>query len=165
MTDDAAGECAICHESRLTNVYTIPECGHSFHTNCIMTWFRVNHTCPLCKDTGVNATMFSPRETRFYYRRAMSWSRKRDAPAHLRADAAKVKDLKEKIKLHRKQYRTLKSSKGEYKVINKEIRKCNTLMHQSEFKLCTLKRVLANYVRNILIIPVRRVYQNTQAIS
>ena len=44
--------CAICHENIDLNdgsIYTLPECNHSYHTNCIMTWFRMGkNTCPLC---------------------------------------------------------------------------------------------------------------------
>ena len=38
MTD--CDNCAICREKLENNTYTVPECNHKFHTNCIMTWFR-----------------------------------------------------------------------------------------------------------------------------
>lgn len=152
-------ECTICHESTSSgDIYTIPECGHSFHTNCIVTWFRVNNTCPLCKDTGINSiSLFSnARDTNFYFKRAMTWSRRKDAPADLKNDAQKVKHLKSKLKVHRKQFSSLQSSNGQYKIISKEIRKYSSLIHQTEYRLYTMKRILANYVKSVLIIPIKR---------
>ncbi|XP_010462777.1 PREDICTED: E3 ubiquitin-protein ligase RING1-like [Camelina sativa] len=42
--------CAIClkefinGESRVVNL----PCGHDFDDECLLTWFKTNHTCPLC---------------------------------------------------------------------------------------------------------------------
>ena len=44
--------CAICKEECDKNI-TLPECGHAFHQECIITWFRVgNKSCPVCRDIG-----------------------------------------------------------------------------------------------------------------
>ena len=58
MLNDSNDICAICHDNLgEDNVYTLPECNHKFHTNCIMTWFRAKHnTCPLCNNKVINAT-------------------------------------------------------------------------------------------------------------
>ena len=32
--------CSICHEELNGDIYTLPECNHKYHTNCIITWFR-----------------------------------------------------------------------------------------------------------------------------
>ena len=45
----------IKQEDLCGNIYELPECEHTFHTNCIMHWFRTDHnTCPLCQNTGIN---------------------------------------------------------------------------------------------------------------
>ena len=55
MDDHETEICAICHEDMETNIYSLPECTHKYHTNCIMHWFRAGHnTCPLCNNTGIN---------------------------------------------------------------------------------------------------------------
>ena len=44
--------CIICFEefSEKSDIYKLDECGHSFHSNCIIKWFRNNHSeCPYCK--------------------------------------------------------------------------------------------------------------------
>ena len=47
--------CVICQENinNNNNSYVLPTCNHTFHTNCILHWFRNNHTnCPLCNNNG-----------------------------------------------------------------------------------------------------------------
>lgn len=58
--------CAICHDPLASaQTYTLPECQHTFHTHCIITWFRHSHgtayrdagqdaPCPYCMNRGVN---------------------------------------------------------------------------------------------------------------
>lgn len=52
---DAAGDdppgCAICLGALAERpVYTLDECGHTFHADCIMRWFRSKQDmCPLCR--------------------------------------------------------------------------------------------------------------------
>ena len=73
LQGDAEGDepvCAICHDALSSaQTYKLPECGHTFHTHCIVTWFRHartepsvagaegNHAdapCPYCMHRGVN---------------------------------------------------------------------------------------------------------------
>ena len=51
--------CTICADSdeSETNPIVTLECGHSFHTHCLITWFRKHHdTCPNCRSTRANCT-------------------------------------------------------------------------------------------------------------
>ncbi|TDH66009.1 hypothetical protein CCR75_007083 [Bremia lactucae] len=42
-------ECAVCFS---TNAYAqLSSCGHTFHPNCFLRWFRLNQSCPLCRST------------------------------------------------------------------------------------------------------------------
>tara|TARA_B100001287_G_scaffold271904_1_gene272835 strand:+ start:174 stop:839 length:666 start_codon:yes stop_codon:yes gene_type:complete len=43
-------DCCICY-SELPKATTTLECGHSFCTKCILTWFQRNNTCPMCRAT------------------------------------------------------------------------------------------------------------------
>ena len=46
--------CSICIEPIKYQLYTL-SCGHSFHTHCIVSWFRHKKaTCPMCRDRGNN---------------------------------------------------------------------------------------------------------------
>ncbi|KAG8079334.1 hypothetical protein GUJ93_ZPchr0007g4401 [Zizania palustris] len=50
-TTERSPECAVClteFGARDTG-RLLPSCGHGFHDECIVTWLRVNTTCPLCR--------------------------------------------------------------------------------------------------------------------
>jgi hypothetical protein len=40
--------CSICFDECKDKTCTL-ECGHTFHTKCIFTWFNKNNTCPMCR--------------------------------------------------------------------------------------------------------------------
>ena len=40
--------CAICMDDCKGRTCTL-ECGHTFHTKCIFTWFKKNNNCPCCR--------------------------------------------------------------------------------------------------------------------
>ena len=48
-------DCCICY-SEIPKARTTLECGHSFCTKCILTWFQRNNTCPMCRATVPEAT-------------------------------------------------------------------------------------------------------------
>jgi hypothetical protein len=47
----ADNECSICFAAiKQEESHSLKECGHTFHTECIMKWFRSKQdTCPLCR--------------------------------------------------------------------------------------------------------------------
>ena len=49
-------ECMICKEDLIcSQCYTLPECNHTYHTNCLITWFRNGDSrCPYCGNKGIN---------------------------------------------------------------------------------------------------------------
>lgn len=53
-THHTAQTCAVCTEDmHPVNYFVLPECGHAFHTLCIVHWFRSGQTrCPLCNNVG-----------------------------------------------------------------------------------------------------------------
>ena len=63
--------CVICQEDLCGNIYELPECGHKYHTNCIVTWFRNgSNRCPLCGNKGINnneSTHNNARHNRHWY--------------------------------------------------------------------------------------------------
>ncbi len=43
--------CSIC----LEEVENIPlKCGHAFHDECVLEWFKINNTCPNCRCVVLN---------------------------------------------------------------------------------------------------------------
>lgn len=49
-------ECMICKdELECSQCYTLPECNHTYHTHCIISWFRNGDSrCPYCGNKGIN---------------------------------------------------------------------------------------------------------------
>lgn len=42
--------CCICLNELESDTHTL-DCGHKFHTSCVITWFRSNNdTCPMCRE-------------------------------------------------------------------------------------------------------------------
>ena len=48
--EDEKEDCCICY-SQIPKAKTTLECGHSFCTKCILTWFQRNNSCPMCRAT------------------------------------------------------------------------------------------------------------------
>jgi len=112
--------CAICHEDLSDNLYQLPECSHTYHTNCIMHWFRTKHTtCPLCQNQGINYTQayyevnnsqhYGERALwKEYYKQAASHARKKDADKEIARKVKAIKKTMEKDKEARKMFKNWK---------------------------------------------------------
>ena len=71
------------------------ECGHRFHSSCILTWFRNgNKTCPLCRDEPAAMSLL---DTRARARRLLAASKKKRCSFGLKKASAKGHTCK---KLH-----------------------------------------------------------------
>ena len=98
--DSNSDNCMICLESLSSEQqYTLPECSHTFHQNCIMHWFRSgSHKCPLCNNLGINdnsnSNTHNNSSTRWgwwrggqqRYQMIRKYSRKKDAPQMLKKE-------------------------------------------------------------------------------
>ena len=91
MTEEA-DLCIICYSELDCSgsvTYSLPECGHTFHQNCIMHWFRqANSKCPLCNNTGPFNGHPNDQRSRWNYpferyKVLRRLSRKKDAPKDL----------------------------------------------------------------------------------
>ena len=112
--------CAICHEDLTNNLYQLPECSHSYHTNCIMHWFRTKHTtCPLCQNQGINyeqAYHYISNTDHYaerilwkdYYKKAASYARKKGGDKEILRRVKAIKKTIGKDKEARKKFREWK---------------------------------------------------------
>lgn len=65
-------ECPICYiETKNSNPYSCETCGNSFHWDCIMKWFALKHSCPVCR--GEN-NLFKPHFTLTRQQKTKSWA-------------------------------------------------------------------------------------------
>ncbi len=120
MSDDNLGLCAICHEDLNGEVYTLPECNHTYHINCIMTWFRTskNGKCPLCNNQGVNkikdldSIHWSQRSAALEnFKFVAAFARRKDAPKDLKKKIEKLKKIREEDKKFKEEFKKFKSTK------------------------------------------------------
>lgn len=162
--------CAICHENLESETYTLPECNHTFHTNCIMTWFRSptgNNKCPLCNNSGINKLSdldnlhWSERQrAEQNYKRVRASSRKKDCPKHLKKMIEKLKQLEKKQKDRIKNFKEFKKSKQPDLTVN-EIYKKYSKFRQDKWKLyrrIRRQKQLIGFQQNVvnIIIPVKQ---------
>jgi hypothetical protein len=76
-------KCPICLDPLRSNKHTL-DCGHSFHTECIVSWFRTgNSSCPNCRDTSEHKMRFWKRRSRFEINKRLS--ARKNAPRLLKS--------------------------------------------------------------------------------
>ena len=62
LQEDICAICRVSMNSENSATYCIPECGHRFHSNCVIQWFRVsNGSCPYCRAACINAPVRARR--------------------------------------------------------------------------------------------------------
>ena len=134
--------CPICHieDMNENNSYTIKECSHKFHIDCIISWLRTDHAnCPMCNGfqeperfsySGISA-----------FKLIMNFSRRKDAPKQLKKMTDKYKLLKQKAILARKK-ETLFKRKN--KQILSDMRKLRHQRFISSRKVMSIKREISS---------------------
>ena len=116
MDISSTAVCAICLEPMETDIYSLPECIHKYHTNCIMHWFRAGHNkCPLCNNVGVNGDVdlfWGYREAALEnYKKMRRLSRKKNAPPELVKQIQILISPKKKQQLKKKRKNIRNSNK------------------------------------------------------
>jgi len=118
--------CSICCDTSQNTFHELP-CGHSFHGDCIIQWFRSGGpSCPLCRneDGVANLNPFTARQRAVYLRRA---SRARDAPKTLKTMVNALKKAEENLKKKRKEF-------TEFKKLHREKRKKEQRLRSNKWR-------------------------------
>tara|TARA_B110001450_G_C17343948_1_gene368653 strand:+ start:77 stop:607 length:531 start_codon:yes stop_codon:yes gene_type:complete len=138
--------CAICHEDLSDNLYSLPECNHTYHVNCIMHWFRTNHnTCPLCQNQGINYTQayneslalsnYSERILwKEYYKNACRYAKKKNADKEIVKRIKAIKKSEISNKNAKKKFREWKQNQPTTGLTNGEIMKQHTKLRSNKWK-------------------------------
>lgn len=84
--------CVICaEEAEAADLHWLP-CGHGFHTDCIVDWFRRGKkSCPLCRDEPAVPTSPADRE-----RLLRQFARRRNVPSALVRCIRRVREVEAK---------------------------------------------------------------------
>ena len=126
IPDENEEICVICQQGlSCAQNYQLPECGHKFHTHCIITWFRHRPStedergpdgkCPCCGNRGINSSGSKIKNrSRYGYYRGKSMS---SADKILFNQAKKVANKNPDIK---KLFDKLELAKNQLKIVEKE---------------------------------------------
>ncbi len=132
-------ECMICKVPlKEQECYTLPECHHKFHTNCIVTWFRCGDgRCPYCGDRGINHDDNKSSKFRYHRRNRngiitnpvlteiIKYIKKNEVPVFMEKMLERYENMKEdyiNIKREQNEYRkSLKEVEVKYFDVKKKI--------------------------------------------
>lgn len=120
MADEGEEDvCVVCMESLSTeHAHTMEECGHRFHSRCIIGWLQRGHlNCPTCRgnlhQTGESdIPAFALRERAKYIRRTLG--RRANIPADLKRILQKLRTAEGKEREYRQTFK-------EFREANKDI--------------------------------------------
>lgn len=89
--------CSICtDELGGDNVCTLSECGHRFHAQCIVNWFRLKRSCPMCRCEGSLGMRVADIRTRCSQLRKRAL--RKDAPSELKRLVARLRESESEVK-------------------------------------------------------------------
>ena len=154
--------CVICMDDENKDTfYTIPECNHNFHTNCIMSWFRSGKkTCPCCKSEETSIEIPAHRYKRkFLFLQKLATMKSANVPA---AIADMIRECANRVNKQDEMYRDLRKyaqkAKGDYSNIRKKIlRKTKKYEKYCDYTKECMKEIATCNIDQI-IIPIRKVY-------
>ena len=126
--------CSICLDDLTTEqIYQLPECGHVYHTNCILQWMRSGHNkCPYCGNIGECSQSNNNHNQIIYYYNAYNhdqyiilrqFSRRNDAPIKLKKQVNRLRILEKRLKDTTKQFKELELKSGTFKEMKKQHQK------------------------------------------
>ena len=177
--------CCICHDSLDAHqTYTLPECKHSFHTHCIVTWFRHKGSvdlssggmwqsselkdgkCPLCGNRGVNNKCNSKNKKSYYpaqynkekFNQNKKFLKKSDASKEMQTLQKKLTNAEKIYDDISKKYsefrKSLKNKEVDYGKTNKILATYRREKWNKYHKLNMIKKTIANLPIIPLIIPI-----------
>jgi hypothetical protein len=131
--------CSICLtdlQQQENNTHIIPECGHSFHSNCLIEWLRIgDKSCPMCRGVQNNRRRTSPNILNML----IAYSKRKNASKNLTKLVNKYKKVKIAFDSSNKKY---VSYKKKHKTIIKEKNKLWSKKWSAERKLNLIKHEL-----------------------
>ena len=159
MSELTCAICLECIESESVNnckkEYSLPECNHAFHTECIIHWFRQGNSseCPCCKNPGEEPQHnYSNRDSDLSH--VFRLSKGKDAPVELVKAVNKYKKIQDTLKALRFKMKTLRLSEGVFMKINSDITKTRSKIWENEIRSkncrCTLSKMYPT--RSVIIV-------------
>ena len=176
--DSNCDVCPICHINinEYPN-YTLTECDHTYHTDCIIQWFRTGHTnCPYCncsynnEDTENNTNMkysYNVRRKSINdnYKIVKAYSKKKDVPKILKTKIKSIEKMEQQLKEIKTICKSIRNEEGPYKVIQKKYREYTNKKWRKTDTIYRKKRDLVDMVNIVpIIIPKKRKHKKNKKI-
>jgi hypothetical protein len=157
--------CAICHENLEDNIAQIPECNHKFHSECVITWFRMGKSkCPYCNTEFAHKKKSTPPRHIFRrnliceeYKDIYNYSRRKNANPKIKKQVKKITDLNKSLITITKEFNKMIKSDKSYKEVMKYKRKYRDKKWRLKRKIYSLKRKVVSYVNIIPIIVQKKI--------
>ena len=165
-------ECMICKEELVcSQCYTLPECNHTYHTHCLVSWFRNGDSrCPYCGNKGINnkddKTLRKIKNKHFTTEceiqmladiKKYVYMKKNDTNKQCiktRKQFEKIKELEENYKIESNNLRELQQSLKEVPIMYSEAKKKICAYRNKRWKINRQIRVeQMKIVSNSYIIP------------
>lgn len=121
--------CSVCLGDIEENDRYELDCGHAFHTRCIVQWFRScsGGPCPNCRANEPVELEFGEAMTRARYLRR--YSTRRDAPKELKKMATRVRSREKK---QRNAFRELKEYRKKHKKTLDKLNRLRTVYYRKQ---------------------------------
>lgn len=177
INDNTSEECMICKEELSSQpCYTLPECKHTYHTSCLVSWFRNgDNRCPYCGNKGINNTCnenhnYSWRKQRYNYlciegfenqyindlKKYMNNKKNITNPfaIKLKKNFEKIKKIEDTLRENNKSYKTYKEKIKNEPVLHSEYKKIVRQFKNNKHKLSRQIRVERfKLINNNYIVP------------
>lgn len=121
--------CGICQSSLPENpsnneVYTTTECNHSFHTMCILKWYKTgNVRCPYCNQDDTEDFIYS--DIRYIYKTITNYCRRKNANPKIKKKVEEIRKHQNKHKELIKKKTEIYNTVGLYKTLRAQATKYN----------------------------------------
>jgi hypothetical protein len=156
--------CPICYDI-LNNedIYIIPDCLHTFHTNCIVHWFRNGYShCPLCNHSGLGTTKYTNQSimpfsshiklNKTKFKLIKDHVKKHNGPQWLQKKIKLFNKNEDKITQIKKKLKEAYTSEGVYNNIHKKIKKLEKELNTLEWDSKKNEKIIMSFPIYPLII-------------
>ena len=160
--------CVICYEPIFEkNIYTIKECNHDFHSNCLLDWFRTskNTSCPYCRNNSCSSSSKIINND-ILFKMKLNYAKNKNAPKLFVKLIEKYKKTKTKQKELLKIIKILKKEKIDENLSYKEYFIQRNLLYSKKQKYYKKERKVRREIYNIAnainLIPIKPIIIKTK---
>tara|TARA_B110000444_G_C18749629_1_gene552120 strand:+ start:95 stop:583 length:489 start_codon:yes stop_codon:yes gene_type:complete len=159
--------CVICQDELCDNrSHELPECGHYFHANCIISWFRAGHKqCPICRDNGISQTVNRYRNRKHRIAYFKKWAHIKKIPGVIQDLVDKLKKEEIKMKEIKKQFTILSQGKEQftYKQMKMKTKRFRTKLLTCDQNIFELRKEIGDFpITPIVICKRKTIYANVE---